>query len=74
MCTYERSGVEIDQCTECLGIYLDRGELPRLIDAEAAYFQPQQPLRARTADTFNGIARQRQSLVRPAGTRWPGCS
>jgi Zn-finger nucleic acid-binding protein len=46
MCTYERSGVEIDQCTQCLGIYLDRGELPRLIDAEAAYFQPQQPVHA----------------------------
>lgn len=44
MRTYHRSGVEIDQCTQCLGIYLDRGELPRLIDAEAGYFQPQQPL------------------------------
>lgn len=44
MRTYRRSGVEIDQCTQCLGIYLDRGELPRLIDAEAAYFQPQQQL------------------------------
>jgi Zn-finger nucleic acid-binding protein len=41
MRTYLRSGVEIDQCTQCLGIYLDRGELPQLIDAEAAYFQPQ---------------------------------
>lgn len=44
MQSYERSGVEIDQCPQCLGTYLDRGELPRLIDAEAAYFQPQQPL------------------------------
>jgi uncharacterized protein len=36
MRTYERSGVIIDQCTECRGIFLDRGELERLIDAEAA--------------------------------------
>jgi hypothetical protein len=34
---YERSGVHVDQCTECRGIFLDRGELERLIDAEAAY-------------------------------------
>ena len=44
MRTYLRSGIEIDQCTQCLGIYLDRGELPQLIAAEAPYIQPQQPL------------------------------
>jgi Zn-finger nucleic acid-binding protein len=32
---YERSGVLIDQCTECRGIFLDRGELEKLYDAEA---------------------------------------
>ena len=37
MRTYERSGVTVDQCTECRGIFLDRGELERLIDAESAY-------------------------------------
>jgi len=36
MRTYERSGVSVDQCTECRGIFLDRGELERLVDAEAA--------------------------------------
>jgi Zn-finger nucleic acid-binding protein len=44
MRTYHRSGVEIDQCTQCLGIFLDRGELPRLIEAEAADLYPQQQL------------------------------
>jgi uncharacterized protein len=34
---YERSGVHVDQCSECRGIFLDRGELERLIDAETAY-------------------------------------
>lgn len=34
---YERSGVTVDQCTECRGIFLDRGELERLVDAETAY-------------------------------------
>jgi len=37
MRSYERNGVTIDQCTECRGVFLDRGELERLIDAEAAY-------------------------------------
>jgi uncharacterized protein len=52
MRSYERNGVTIDQCTECRGIFLDRGELERLVDAEAAYYddrpsapQHQQPAR-----------------------------
>ena len=35
MRAYERSGITVDQCTECRGIFLDRGELERLLDAEA---------------------------------------
>lgn len=38
MRTYERNGVDIDQCTECRGIFLDRGELERLTDAESRYY------------------------------------
>jgi Zn-finger nucleic acid-binding protein len=34
MRSYERNGVTVDQCTECRGLFLDRGELDRLIDAE----------------------------------------
>jgi Zn-finger nucleic acid-binding protein len=37
---YERNGVHIDQCAECRGIFLDRGELERLIDAETAFHAP----------------------------------
>jgi Zn-finger nucleic acid-binding protein len=43
---YERSGITVDQCTECRGIFLDRGELERLLDAENSWHggsrQPQQ--------------------------------
>ena len=28
----ERSGVEIDYCPECRGVWLDRGELDKLIE------------------------------------------
>ncbi len=31
----ERNGVEIDYCPECRGIWLDRGELDRIIDRAA---------------------------------------
>jgi Zn-finger nucleic acid-binding protein len=35
---YERSGVIVDQCSECRGIFLDRGELEKLIDAENSFY------------------------------------
>ena len=34
---YERSGIDVDQCSDCRGIFLDRGELERLVDAENAW-------------------------------------
>jgi len=37
MRTYERNGVHVDQCADCRGIFLDRGELDRLVDAENAW-------------------------------------
>ena len=33
----ERNGVTVERCTECGGIFLDRGELERLIRAEGEY-------------------------------------
>jgi Zn-finger nucleic acid-binding protein len=38
MRTYERNGVVVDQCSECRGIFLDRGELERLVDAEGRHY------------------------------------
>ena len=38
MRSYERNGVLVDQCTECRGIFLDRGELERLMDAEGRHY------------------------------------
>jgi Zn-finger nucleic acid-binding protein len=38
---YERSGVTIDQCTECRGVFLDRGELEKLFEAEANWDRQQ---------------------------------
>ena len=37
----ERQGVEIDYCPKCRGVWLDRGELDKIIDRSAS--NPQQP-------------------------------
>ena len=34
---YERQGIVVDQCVDCRGVWLDRGELEHLIDLEAEY-------------------------------------
>jgi len=37
----DRQGVEIDHCPQCRGVWLDRGELDKLIERSAAMLQPQ---------------------------------
>ena len=37
MRNYERNGVHVDQCADCRGIFLDRGELEQLMDAEQTW-------------------------------------
>jgi Zn-finger nucleic acid-binding protein len=32
----ERSGIEIDYCPQCRGVWLDRGELDKIIERNAA--------------------------------------
>ncbi|WP_309619801.1 zf-TFIIB domain-containing protein [Salinibacterium sp.] len=39
----ERSGVEIDYCPECRGVWLDRGELDKIIDRAEADFAASAP-------------------------------
>ena len=36
----ERAGVEIDYCPECRGVWLDRGELDKILDRAAAELAP----------------------------------
>ena len=33
----ERQGIEIDFCTQCRGVWLDRGELDKLIERASRY-------------------------------------
>lgn len=45
MNSFERSGVTVEHCPECGGIFLDRGELERVIAAEAPGM-PREPARS----------------------------
>lgn len=42
----DRSGVEIDYCPQCRGVWLDRGELDKIIERAAAYSAPPPPPQA----------------------------
>jgi len=37
----ERQGVEIDYCPKCRGVWLDKGELDKIIERTAGYEGPQ---------------------------------
>ncbi len=43
MQTMERAGVQFDMCPDCRGVWLDRGELEKLMAAAPPPPQPQQP-------------------------------
>ena len=41
----ERQGVEIDYCPDCRGVWLDRGELDKIIDRATPAAAPAEPAR-----------------------------
>ncbi|MFN8163336.1 MAG: zf-TFIIB domain-containing protein [Solirubrobacterales bacterium] len=45
MHTRKRNRVTIEQCGNCHGIFLDRGELEQLIGAESSFLGREGPLR-----------------------------
>jgi Zn-finger nucleic acid-binding protein len=54
---YERSGIQIDQCRECRGVFLDRGELEHLIDADASFTPSQAGSQAPPTPDPGGFSR-----------------
>ena len=74
MVSYERSGVVVDQCQECRGIFLDRGELERLTEAESAYYRaqaappPPGPAPAPASSTGIDAADVMKAVVKMAGS------
>jgi len=66
MRTYERNGVHVDQCSDCRGIFLDRGELDRLVDAENAWHGA--PATAAQPDRDDDRARETSGHQRDYGS------
>lgn len=63
----DRSGVEIDYCPQCRGVWLDRGELDKIIERASAYASPPPPPRgapqaydARPADVSHDASRRKK--------------
>jgi len=48
----ERSGIEIDYCPKCRGVWLDRGELDKIITRSAAAEAPPQAAPAAQAPAY----------------------
>jgi Zn-finger nucleic acid-binding protein len=64
---FERSGVVIERCTHCRGVFLDRGELEHLIEVEGALLYGPTPGPSRQAitddnPTSSGRARGKRKL------------
>lgn len=58
MRAYERNGVIVDQCGDCRGIFLDRGELERLIEAEDVHYGRSDRASAGSTDRRQGYEDQ----------------
>ena len=70
MRTYERSGISVDQCADCRGIFLDRGELERLVDAEQGWQRSHTAPREREREYDDDDDRDRErkpSIPNPFG-------
>ncbi len=51
----ERKGIEIDYCPECRGVWLDRGELEKLISADEGHYReaPRQEYREERRHSYD---------------------
>ena len=59
----ERSGIEIDYCPTCRGVWLDRGELDKLIERSLTHAAPAPPPApaAPQATSYQGQPQHQQS-------------
>jgi Zn-finger nucleic acid-binding protein len=58
----ERQGIEIDYCPQCRGVWLDRGELDKIIDRSVAAGPAgaPPPPRREEDDEYRGYAERRE--------------
>jgi Zn-finger nucleic acid-binding protein len=56
----DRQGVEIDYCPECRGVWLDRGELDKIIERSVPAAPPPQSAPQRGYDDDSGYRKKRR--------------
>jgi uncharacterized protein len=71
MRSYERSGITIDQCTGCRGVFLDRGELERLVDAEGSFYEERGAFREEPVRQEHEVHQERDFRQDSGGHRKP---
>lgn len=54
----ERQGIEIDYCPQCRGVWLDRGELDKIIERSAAHSPSSAPARIERDDDRDDYRRR----------------
>lgn len=55
----DRQGVEIDYCPTCRGVWLDRGELDKIIERSASFDAPPQAPDPNQRDRYQEPSRRR---------------
>ncbi len=50
----DRQGIEIDYCPKCRGVWLDRGELDKIIERSSESSEPPRPAREHYRDDHRG--------------------
>lgn len=65
----ERNGIEIDYCPQCRGVWLDRGELDKIIDRSVGQAPPAAAPQAprQQYDGYDGARRDDRSYGRDQG-------
>ena len=63
----DRQGIEIDYCPQCRGVWLDRGELDKIIERTGESFgaRPAEPEPRRTEEPRDQGSYQREPEYRP---------
>lgn len=56
----EKKGVEIDYCPECRGIWLDRGELDKLLEKEETYNKEKESLNKKDYDDYKHTSHKKK--------------
>ncbi len=60
----DRNGIEIDYCPQCRGVWLDRGELDKIIERSQSVMPPTPPQQGHgDRDDYRGKPRKKDSFL-----------